>query len=68
MKYTLVLSALAALVAAADKPKFLNSAFVLSEGEPFTLKFDGCEGGCTIALETGPSTNLKEVTTVTGKS
>ncbi|EFZ00413.2 hypothetical protein X797_004013 [Metarhizium robertsii] len=60
MKYALVISALAALAAAAEKPKFLNSNFQITEGQSFDLKFDGCEGGCTITLQDGPNTNLKD--------
>ncbi|KIE03235.1 extracellular matrix protein precursor, partial [Metarhizium majus ARSEF 297] len=60
MKYALVISALAALAAAAEKPKFLNSNFQVTEGQSFDLKFDGCEGGCTITLQDGPNSNLKD--------
>ncbi|KID77038.1 uncharacterized protein G6M90_00g101430 [Metarhizium brunneum] len=60
MKYALVISALAALATAAEKPKFLNSNFQIIEGQSFDLKFDGCEGGCTITLQDGPNTNLKD--------
>uniref|UniRef100_A0A1Y1KQS6 Extracellular matrix protein n=1 Tax=Photinus pyralis TaxID=7054 RepID=A0A1Y1KQS6_PHOPY len=67
MKYALVISALAALVAA-EKPKFLNSNFQVTEGQPFDLKFDGCEGGCTIVLQDGPQTNLKDVTVISSSA
>ncbi|KAJ6446020.1 3-phytase A [Purpureocillium lavendulum] len=64
MKYSLAfLSALVAAVAA--KPAFLNSAYEVTEGKPFTLKFSGCESGCTIVIQTGVSTNLKPVKTLT---
>ncbi|EFY90877.1 extracellular matrix protein precursor [Metarhizium acridum CQMa 102] len=65
MKCALVISALAALVAAADKPKFLNSNFQVIEGKQFTLEYDGCVGGCTIVLQNGPQNNLKDVKTIT---
>ncbi|OAQ72434.1 extracellular matrix protein precursor [Pochonia chlamydosporia 170] len=65
MQYTLVLSALAALVAAADRPSFLNDKFQITEGENFTFKFNNCQGGCTIVLKTGSSGNLKDVKTIT---
>ncbi|KAG8421193.1 hypothetical protein J3458_003090 [Metarhizium acridum] len=67
MKCALVISALAALVAASDKPKFLNSNFQVIEGKQFTLEYDGCVGGCTIVLQNGPQNNLKDVKTITSK-
>lgn len=68
MKFTIILSALAAIAAAAgEKPKLLNSAYNLVEGEPFTFKYSGCESGCTLEVQTGPSTNLKTVKTITCK-
>ena len=65
MKYTLAyaISALAA-VAAAQKPSFLNSAFDIKAGQPFTLMYNNCEGGCTILLENGPSNGLQPVKTL----
>jgi len=64
MKYSLAfISALAA--AAAAKPAFLNTAYQVVEGENFTLKYSGCDSGCTIVIQDGPSTNLKTVKTVT---
>lgn len=66
MKYSVVsVAALATLVVA--QPSFLNSAFDVQEGEPFTLNFSGCEGGCTIVLQNGESDDLKDVTTLTSK-
>ncbi|KAK5990679.1 hypothetical protein PT974_08948 [Cladobotryum mycophilum] len=63
MKYSIAtLSALAAVVLA--KPEFLNSSFHVEEGQPFTLKFAGCETGCTILLQDGPSSNLRTVKTL----
>jgi hypothetical protein len=65
MKYAFAaLSALVAL-ASAQAPKFLNSKFDVTEGEPFTLKYSGCESGCTIVIQKGVSTNLKAVQTLT---
>jgi hypothetical protein len=55
----------AALVAA--EPVFLNSDYTVVAGEPFTLTFDGCEGGCTITLETGPEDLLEPVQELTSK-
>ncbi|RFU71731.1 fem1 protein, partial [Trichoderma arundinaceum] len=58
MKYSV--AAVTAFVAAAlAKPQFLNSAFQVQEGKPFTLKYSGCDSGCTIVLQTGASSNLK---------
>lgn len=67
MKYALTISALAALAVAADKPKFLNSNFQITEGQSFDLKFDGCEGGCTITLQDGPNSNLKDYKVISSK-
>ena len=65
MKYTLAyaISALAA-VAAAQKPSFLNTQFNIQAGQPFTLQFNNCDGGCTILLENGVSTALQPVKTL----
>lgn len=66
MKYAVVFASLAALAAAA-KPSFLNTDFDLKEGSSFTLKFNNCQGGCTIILQNGPATNTKDVKTLTCK-
>ncbi|KAL7913121.1 hypothetical protein GGI35DRAFT_476929 [Trichoderma velutinum] len=60
MKYSV--AAVSAFVAVAlAKPEFLNSAFQVQEGKPFTLEYSGCSSGCEIVLQTGASTNLKDV-------
>ncbi|KAF3072100.1 hypothetical protein CFAM422_005788 [Trichoderma lentiforme] len=60
MKYSVAaISAFAAVALA--KPEFLNSAFQVQEGKPFTLEYSGCSSGCEIVLQTGASTNLKDV-------
>ncbi|KAG6025992.1 hypothetical protein E4U40_002379 [Claviceps sp. LM458 group G5] len=64
MKYAVIFASLAALAAAA-KPSFLNTDFDLKEGASFTLKFNNCQGGCTIILQNGPATNTKDVKTLT---
>ncbi|GAO19400.1 hypothetical protein UVI_02052650 [Ustilaginoidea virens] len=64
MKSAVALSALAA-VAVAVQPKFLNSNFQVVAGQPFTLKFDSCQSGCTIVLQNGPQTNTKDVKVLT---
>lgn len=56
MKYSLTALSMAALAVA--KPAFLNTAFDVQEGKPFTLEFSGCEAGCTISLQHGPNDNL----------
>ncbi|OAA48680.1 extracellular matrix protein precursor [Metarhizium rileyi] len=74
MKYALAISALSA--AAAAQPAFRNTQaeLAITEGKPFTLKFDGCSSSCTITLQTGPAGNAKDVlqgpitTTATGTS
>ncbi|KAL7954620.1 hypothetical protein V8C34DRAFT_15632 [Trichoderma compactum] len=60
MKYSV--AAVSAFVAVAlAKPEFLNSAFQVQEGKPFTLEYSGCSSGCEIVLQTGASTDLKDV-------
>ncbi|KAL6867791.1 hypothetical protein J3F83DRAFT_738038 [Trichoderma novae-zelandiae] len=71
MKYSV--AAVSAFVAVAlAKPEFLNSVFEVQEGKPFTLEYSGCSSGCTITLQTGASSNLKDVkvlaTSATGSS
>jgi hypothetical protein len=60
MKTSVAVLAAAAGLAMA-KPKFLNTNFDVVPGEDFTLKFSGCDSGCTIELLNGPSDNLKPV-------
>lgn len=60
MKTSVAILAAAAGLAMA-KPKFLNTDFDIVPGQDFTLKFSGCESGCTIELLNGPSGNLKPV-------
>ncbi|KAH6895910.1 hypothetical protein B0T10DRAFT_603498 [Thelonectria olida] len=42
-------------------PTFLNRSLNIVQNEPFTLKFSGCDGGCTLTLLNCPSTDLREV-------
>lgn len=64
MKFSLAaFAALAATVVA--KPAFLNTAFDVQQGEPFTLKYTGCEDGCTITLLNGNSKDLNNYKTLT---
>ncbi|RSM16533.1 hypothetical protein CEP52_000095 [Fusarium oligoseptatum] len=64
MKYTFATIAAFASVALAT-PTFLNSNWEVQEGKPFTIKYSGCEGGCTITLQNGKSTDTKDVTVLT---
>lgn len=57
MKYSSAILSLAAVVVA--QPVFLNSAYDVAEGQPFTLTFSGCDSGCAITLEHGPSDDLQ---------
>lgn len=59
MKYSAVALSLAAVATA--RPAFTNLAFDVVEGEPFTLEFTGCEGGCTINLKNGERGDLQDV-------
>lgn len=60
MKYSFVtLAAFAAGVLA--QPTIQNSDFNVVEGQPFTVKLGGCEEGCTLILQNGPSDDTKDV-------
>lgn len=67
MKTSFALAATAATLALA-RPQFLNSNFNVVAGEPFTLTFSGCDEGCEIILQNGPSDNLKDVQTLIPKT
>ncbi|KAL2199904.1 Ser-Thr-rich glycosyl-phosphatidyl-inositol-anchored membrane family-domain-containing protein [Corynascus similis CBS 632.67] len=64
MKFS-VGAVLAFAAAALALPKFTNSDFTITEGEPFTLKWTDAEGPVTITLKTGPEENLQTVTVLT---
>jgi hypothetical protein len=64
MKYTLATIAALASVALA-KPAFLNTEFDLTEGKPYTIRYSGCDDGCTIVLQNGPSDDLSDYKTLT---
>ncbi|KAF4334143.1 extracellular matrix precursor [Fusarium beomiforme] len=64
MKYTFATIAAFASVALA-KPAFLNTDFELTEGKPYTIRYSGCDDGCTIVLQNGPSDDLKDYKTLT---
>jgi hypothetical protein len=65
MKTSFVLVSAAATLAMA-RPEFLNSDYNVVAGEPFTLRFRGCEEGCEIILQNGPPRNLRDVQTLVG--
>ncbi|KAF9776940.1 hypothetical protein IL306_004811 [Fusarium sp. DS 682] len=67
MKYTLATIAAFASVALA-KPAFLNTDFQLTEGKPYTIRYTGCDSGCTIVLQNGPSDDLKDYKTLTSSA
>ncbi|KAF5026211.1 hypothetical protein F66182_1678 [Fusarium sp. NRRL 66182] len=64
MKYTLATAAAFASMALAQ-PAFLNTEFDLTEGEAYTIRFSGCESGCTIVLQNGESDDLNDYRTLT---
>ncbi len=67
MKFS-VGAVLAFAAAALAKPVLLNSNYQITEGEPFTLKWNNAEGPVTITLMTGNDpNNLKKVTDLTSK-
>ncbi|KAI8654386.1 GPI-anchored domain-containing protein [Fusarium sp. Ph1] len=44
---------------------FTNSNWDVEQGTPFTLHYEGCDDGCTIALMTGASDNLRVAKVIT---
>ncbi|KAK3906966.1 hypothetical protein C8A05DRAFT_29170 [Staphylotrichum tortipilum] len=65
MKFS-VGAVLAFAAAALAKPVLLNSNYLITEGEPFTLKWNNAEGPVTVTLMTGSDpNNLKKVTDLT---
>ncbi|KAF4969761.1 hypothetical protein FZEAL_10173 [Fusarium zealandicum] len=67
MKYTIATIAAFASVALAQ-PAFLNTDFSLTEGEPYTIRFSGCDSGCTIILQNGDSDDLDDYRTLTSSA
>jgi type 1 fimbria pilin len=67
MKYTIATVAAFATMALAQ-PAFTNTKFDLTEGKPYTITFTGCDSGCTIVLQNGESTDLKDYKTLTSMS
>ncbi|KAH6873598.1 hypothetical protein B0T10DRAFT_234631 [Thelonectria olida] len=63
MKYSV--ATIATLASAASAAQFLNSGWGVVIGTPFTIKFHGCEDGCTIILQTGIFPDLNDVETLT---
>ncbi|KAF7543500.1 hypothetical protein G7Z17_g10687 [Cylindrodendrum hubeiense] len=64
MKYSV--ATIAALATAAmAKPVLLNTDYAAVIGTPFTIKFSGCDSGCTIILQNGNSKDLKDYETLT---
>ncbi|RSL63240.1 hypothetical protein CEP54_005340 [Fusarium duplospermum] len=51
---------------------FINTSFDVEQGTPFTLRYRGCDDGCTINLMSGPSDDLEVAkvltTSATGES
>ncbi|KAM3507712.1 hypothetical protein MY11210_007050 [Beauveria gryllotalpidicola] len=66
MKFTAATIAAVAATGVFAQPEFTNSIINPQEGQPFALTFNGCENGCTIALQTGPSPmSLSDIRTLT---
>ncbi len=66
MKQSIALLSAAAVVAIAT-PTLLNTNYDFVEGEPSTLLFTGCNEGCTITLENGPSDDLQPFMELSGR-
>lgn len=56
---------LAFAAAVLAQPKFTNSDFTITEGEPFTLTWSNAQGPVTIKLKAGPETDLTTVRVLT---
>jgi hypothetical protein len=67
MKYSVATVATLAAGVLAAAPEFTNIEFDVEEGKKFEITFNGCDEGCTIVLQNGPSSNLKSVETLTSK-
>ncbi|KAM0667331.1 hypothetical protein ACQRIU_003196 [Beauveria bassiana] len=66
MKLTSATIAAVVATGAFAQPEFTNSEINPQEGQPFTLRFNGCDNGCTISLQTGPSPmSLSDIHTLT---
>ena len=65
---TSAVAILASVSAVLAKPVLLNSNYNVVAGEPFELKYSGCENGCTITLDNGPSGKLKPFLTLTAEA
>ncbi|KAM3529559.1 hypothetical protein MY4038_005351 [Beauveria bassiana] len=66
MKSTAATIAAVVATCAFAQPEFTNSEINPQEGHPFTLRFNGCDNGCTISLQTGPSPmSLSDIHTLT---
>ncbi|UPK95748.1 hypothetical protein LCI18_006683 [Fusarium solani-melongenae] len=61
----LVLLAGWAFSTVAARLTFTNSNWVVEQGTPFTLHYEGCDDGCTISLMTGASDNLRVAKVIT---
>ena len=57
MKYFVPASILAMATGAHSLATFTNSAFSITQGQPFTLTWSGASGPVTIKVANGPSTD-----------
>ncbi|OAA35328.1 extracellular matrix protein precursor [Beauveria brongniartii RCEF 3172] len=66
MKFTAATIAAVVVTGAFAQPEFTNRNIDPQEGQPFTLRFNGCDNGCTITLQTGPDPmSLSDIHTLT---
>ncbi len=50
------------------KNKVVNVYYIINEGKPYTIRYSGCDDGCTIILQNGPSDDLSDYKTLTSMS
>lgn len=68
MKFTARFFAISATVAQVlATPTLTNSAYAVTEGQPFTITWTDADGAVTLLLKDGSSTDLKTVSTIACK-
>lgn len=57
----------AAVSQALAEVQLTNSAYAVTENQPFTITWSGAEGAVTLTLKDGSSTDLKTVSAIASK-
>lgn len=56
-----------AFSAVTARVNFVNVEYDIEQGKPFTLRYEGCDSGCTITLMTGAASDLRDVEVLTSE-